>query len=315
MRGSENSNEIHITRLYDAPIGRVWDAWADVAQIGEWWGPRGFTITTHTKALRAGGTWAYTMHGPDGTDWPNFTRYHDVQPQALLVYDHGASAEDAAPLFRMTVRFRDLDGRTELDICMALATPEAAQQTRRFVKAAGGDATWDRLAEYLERTMSGHEIFVINRSFDAPDETLFEMWTTPVHVAAWLPPTGFTMEFQRVDVRGGGDAVYAMTNGDVTMHGRLRYLEVRRPDRLQYTQVFTDEHGNITRHPGAPVWPETMLTTVTLTAEGAAQSRVTVRWEVSGAATADEIAAFAAERAGMTQGWTGSFDKLEALLT
>jgi uncharacterized protein YndB with AHSA1/START domain len=39
-----------------------------------------------------------------------------------------------------------------------------------------------------------------------------------------------------------------------------------------------------------------------------------VRWEpVDGAAPAD-IAEFAKQRGGMTVGWTGSFDKLEAVL-
>ena len=41
---------------------------------------------------------------------------------------------------------------------------------------------------------------------------------------------------------------------------------------------------------------------------------MTVLWEPHGKATAEEIAAFVKERGGMTQGWTGSFDKLEAAL-
>ena len=49
------SNEIHITRVYDAPVRAVWDAWTDPEQVAQWWGPRGFTITTHGKDLRAGG--------------------------------------------------------------------------------------------------------------------------------------------------------------------------------------------------------------------------------------------------------------------
>ena len=41
---------------------------------------------------------------------------------------------------------------------------------------------------------------------------------------------------------------------------------------------------------------------------------MTVTWEPYGATTPEELAAFIDERGGMTQGWTGSFDKLEALL-
>ena len=307
----ENDNQIRLTRLYDAPVAAVWDAWTDLAQVAQWWGPRGFTITTHSKDLRPGGSWEYTMHGPDGTDWPNFARYHEVEPHRRLVYDHGATSADAKPLFHVTVDFRDVQGKTELDMRMTLATAEEAQQTRAFIKAAGGNSTWDRLGEYLEKESSDAEIFIINRSFDAPIETMFEMWTNPEHVAAWMPPTGFTMEFRRADIRTGGESFYSMTNGQFTMYGRNTYVDIRRPDRIVFTQNFADEQENVARHPGAPTWPEMMLTTVLLTREGATQTRVTVRSEVYGSATPDEVAAFVAERAGMTKGWTGSFDKLE----
>lgn len=315
MTAPARDTDIRITRRYDVPVAMVWAAWTDTEQVAQWWGPRGFTITTHSRDLRPGGTWVYTMHGPDGTDYPNFTRYHVVEPLARLVYDHGARSEDAAPMFRMTVEFREVAGGTELSLCMTLPTAEAAQQTRMFVKAAGGNATWDRLAEHLEQRAAGREIFVINRSFDAPIDTLFDLWTTPTHLAAWLPPTGFTMTFSHADIRAGGSSSYAMTNGQFTMYGRASYTAVRRPDLIEYTQCFTDEHGNVSRHPGAPTWPETMRTRVTFTAEGPAQTRVTVCWAVEGEATVAELATFMAERGGMTQGWTGSFDKLEALLS
>ena len=309
-----DSNEIRIQRRYDAPVALVWAAWTEEQHVGQWWGPRGFSITTEHKELRAGGTWAYTMHGPDGKDWPNFTRYHEVVPRERLVYDHGATSADAAPMFRVIATFREVDGMTELDMRMMLPSVEAAREARVFIKAAGGNGTWDRLAEFLEKQRTAREIFVINRSFETPLATMWKMWSTPEHIAAWLPPTGFTMTFKRVDLREGGEGFYAMGNGQFTMYGRVEYLELRAPERMQYLQSFADEHGQLSRHPGAPVWPAKMLTTVTLAAEGPAVTRVTVRWEPYGAATADEIAAFVKERGGMTQGWTGSFDKLEAAL-
>ena len=314
MTAPTRANEIRIVRIYDAPVALVWDAWTDPAQVAQWWGPRGFTITTHAKDLRPGGTWEYTMHGPDGTDWPNFTRYHVVEPQARLEYDHGASSADAKPMFRVTATFRDVDGKTELDMRMAFATADEARQTKAFIKPMGGNTTWDRLAEYLEKEVSGQEIFLIARSFDAPIATVFDMWTTPDHVAAWLPPAGFTMTFRHADIRTGGDAAFSMTNGDVTMFARHEYRQVRRPDLLVYTQSFTDEHGSLSRHPGAPSWPETTLVTVNFTEEGPAETRVTVRFDVYGAATAEEVAVFAGERAGMSRGWNGSFDALDGLL-
>jgi len=58
-----------------------------------------------------------------------------------------------------------------------------------------------------------------------------------------------------------------------------------------------------------------MLTIVEFVPEAPDATRVTVTWEPYGPATAEEIATFAKARGGMTMGWTGSFDKLEDVLS
>jgi uncharacterized protein YndB with AHSA1/START domain len=315
MVARNKSNEIRIIRTYDAAVGDVWDAWTDPEQVAKWWGPRGFTLTHHSKELRPGGIWHYTMHGPDGTDYPNKTLYHEVEKHKKLVYDHGGY-DEREPLFRVTVLFSEIaGGKTHMDMTMTFPSPERAEEAGKFIKQAGGNSTWDRLAEYLEKESSGKEQFVINRTFDAPIDVMFEMWTDPKHFSQWLPPTGFTMEFIKSSIKPGERTFWMMTNGaDVKTYGHCEYKKIEKPHSIVYAQQFADEHGNVSRHPKAPLWPETMLTTVKLTEEGPDCTRVTVTWEPHGATTREELQAFIDARAGMTQGWTGSFDKLEALL-
>lgn len=312
MVARNKPNEIYITRVYDTPVKAVWDAWTDPAQAVHWWGPRGFTLTTHSKDLRPGGIWHYTMHGPDGTDYPNKAFYHEVQECQKLVYDHGGY-DDRPPLFRVTVLFSESNGQTTMEMTMALPTAEEAEATRKFIKAAGGNATWDRLAEYLHETREARSCFVINRSFAAPIETVFRMWTDPAQLPQWLPPVGFDMEIRRADIRPGGSCFFQMSNhAGVTFHGRFDYREINEPSRIVYEQKFCDEAGHTSRHPAMPVFPETLRTTVDFAAEGDQATRVTVTAEPAGAATAAEIQAFVEIRGSMTQGWTGSFDALEA---
>ena len=313
MAAKNNSNEITINRIYDAPVKAVWDAWTDPQQTAKWWGPRGFTITTHSKDLRPGGTWHYTMHGPDGTDWINKTKYFEGEKYARLVYDHGGNDEQA-PLFRVTVTFNEIKNKTHMEMTMAVYAPNSAQEMKKFIKQAGGNSTWDRLAEYLVKESSGKEKFVINRTFEAPITTMYEMWTNPKLIAKWLPPTSMEMTFLKADIKPGGSSLYFMNNSDIKMYGRASYLEIQKPNHITYTQQFCTEKGEISRHPLAPTWPETMLTTVELIEESPDQTRVTVTWEVHGHATREELETFIKERGGMTQGWTGSFDKLEELL-
>src|SRR3954452_4211641 len=129
MSVKNKANELKISRIYNVSVKTVWDAWTDPKRAAHWWGPRGFTITTHSKDFRPGGSWKYTMHGPDGVDYPNTTKYLEVEKHSKLVYDHGAT-DDREPLFRVTVLFSESNGKTKMDMTMSLPTPEAAEETR-----------------------------------------------------------------------------------------------------------------------------------------------------------------------------------------
>ena len=61
------------------------------------------------------------------------------------------------------------------------------------------------------------------------------------------------------------------------MYGLLNYLALERPGLIAYTQQFCDENERVTRPPFFTDWPETMHTTVELTAEGPERTRVSVR--------------------------------------
>lgn len=313
MATRSDSNEIRLTRVYDAPVRAVWDAWTIPEQVEKWWGPRGFTLTTHAKDLRAGGTWRYTMHGPDGVDYPNVTRYHVVEPHQKLVYDHGGT-DDRPPLFRVTVTFAEANGKTTMEMTSTLPSPEAAREMAKYIKQAGGYATWDRLAEHLEDTATGKKRFVIHRTFDVSVARVFEMWTNPVHLAKWLPPAGTEMRFLRSEIAVGKSTLFVITGAHGTMHVRAEYLAIEPPRRVVYTQQFVDEHERLAPAPGAEVWPAMLQTTVLLTEEAPDRTRVTVTTEPHGETTAAEIEAFVQERSGMTLGWTGSFDALETIL-
>jgi uncharacterized protein YndB with AHSA1/START domain len=98
------------------------------------------------------------------------------------------------------------------------------------------------------------------------------------------------------------------------MYGRTEYLKIERPHRLVSTQQICDENERISRHPMMQTFPATMLTTVELAEEGPERTRVTVTWDPHGPTTREELEGFINAKPGMTQGWTGSFDKSDALL-
>jgi uncharacterized protein YndB with AHSA1/START domain len=143
--------EIAITRVFDAPRDLVFGAWIDPKAIGEWWGPRGFTTTTHSMEMHAGGVWKYTMHGPDGTNYPNEVRYEEVEIPERIIYSTAGSRENEEPhTHRVIVEFRDKGGKTE--ISMRMIFPSAAERdhvVNVYGAVQGLNDTTDRLSEYL----------------------------------------------------------------------------------------------------------------------------------------------------------------------
>ncbi|HEY8173448.1 MAG TPA: SRPBCC family protein [Dehalococcoidia bacterium] len=140
--------EIVVTRVFDAPRELVFDAFTDPAHISNWWGPDGFTTTTHEMDVRPGGTWRFVMHGPDGVDYDNIIVYREITKPERLVYSHGdAGVPDQ---FEVTATFADEAGKTRLTWRMVF--PSAAERDRVVEEHGalqGAEQTLNRLAQHL----------------------------------------------------------------------------------------------------------------------------------------------------------------------
>lgn len=151
MPSARNDAErsLTITRTLAAPREVVWRALSDPAQLDAWWGPDGFRNETHSMDFRAGGSWTYTMHGPDGTDYENLMAYTDVVPHERIAYDHSDPTSDEPP-FRGSIALSDDGDGTLVTLKMVFPTLETMQQQIEEVGAIeGGEQTLGRLAEYV----------------------------------------------------------------------------------------------------------------------------------------------------------------------
>jgi uncharacterized protein YndB with AHSA1/START domain len=139
---------VHL-RTLNAPRALVWEAWSNVEHVSKWWGPNGFRNTFTRFDLRTGGEWIYTMHGPDGTDYPNWMRFDKVEPLAHIVYTHGAAPEDPNA-FQGEIIFTDTDDqKTHVEMRVKLASGELRTGMFEFGVFEGGDQTLGRLNAYL----------------------------------------------------------------------------------------------------------------------------------------------------------------------
>lgn len=152
LRPSEDTHdrEVVLSRVYDAPRALVYEAWTRQEHVERWWGPNGFTNTFERFEVRPGGVWVFTMHGPDGQNYPNSIVFQEVVPEERLVYGHGGGDPDAPPEFHVTVTFADRDGGTEVTMHHVFPTAEAlALVVREHNAIEGGRQHLGRLAEHL----------------------------------------------------------------------------------------------------------------------------------------------------------------------
>lgn len=145
---STAEREIVTTRLIDAPRTLVFEAFTDPQHVAHWFGPDGFTTVTQSMDVRPGGTWRFTMRGPDGTVWPNIVTYEEVSPPERLVYLHG---DDKEPdMFHVTVTFGDEGGKTALTMRSLFKTAAARELVVRERGAIeGAQQTIGRLERYV----------------------------------------------------------------------------------------------------------------------------------------------------------------------
>ena len=119
----------------------------------------------------------------------------------------------------------------------------------------------------MNTTATENEV-VITRIFNAPRELVWKAWTEPERFKKWWGPKIFTCPLCNIDLRVGGKYLWAMEWPDGKMNYNTgKYLEVIPPEKLSFTNCFSDENGNIvpaSYHGLAGDFALEMLTSVTL---------------------------------------------------
>lgn len=143
---------------------------------------------------------------------------------------------------------------------------------------------------------------VIERTFNAPMNLIWRLWTDPGEFQQWYGPTGFTIPVAKMDVRVGGKRHICMASpdGSMKMWFTGEYREVTPKTRLVYTESMADEDGNVLP-PSAMGMPDDhpMTTEVTVSLE-----------ELNGQTQMTMTHAGVAADSGEAGGWEQAFDKM-----
>ncbi len=107
---------------------QVWEAWVNPERLSRWFGPAGFSSSFHEFDPQPGGMWRFTMHGPDGSNYPNENRFAELSRPERIVYDHLS-----AHSFRVTASFDEHEDGTLLGFRMEFADQADWERCLAFV--------------------------------------------------------------------------------------------------------------------------------------------------------------------------------------
>lgn len=140
--------QITLERTFDVSPQHMWEAWSHPEHIAQWWGPTGFSTTIHKMDFREGGEWLLTMHGPDGTNYPNRSVFKEIVPLKRISYEH------YNPDFLAEVEFQSGDNGTTLIWTMTFKTADLLQAVMKAHNAAEGlKQNGERLQKYLNEKL------------------------------------------------------------------------------------------------------------------------------------------------------------------
>jgi uncharacterized protein YndB with AHSA1/START domain len=121
-----SEREIVVTRIFDAPLRLVFDAWTRPELFRLWWAPKsmGVPLVACEMDVRTGGGYRLAFGHDADSGMAFFGKYLEVTPPTRLVWTNDESPNAAVT----TVTFEDLDGRTRLVLTEVYPGKEALDE-------------------------------------------------------------------------------------------------------------------------------------------------------------------------------------------
>ena len=116
--------DLNITRIFDAPVEKVWKYWSESDLLMKWWGPATFTSPSCEIDFRVGGKNVNCMRDAEGNDYWSTGVYKVIDPMKKIVVTdsfadkdgnvvpathYGMSADFPLEML-ITVTFKEIEG-------------------------------------------------------------------------------------------------------------------------------------------------------------------------------------------------------------
>jgi len=146
---TEAEREIVVSRIIEGPRRLVFDAFTSAAHLEEWCAPKGGEITTHSFDFKPGGVWDATIHGPDGSTYPNYWAWKEITPPERIVWLYGMGKDDPHSV-KTTLTLAERGATTEATLRLVFGSKEERdEKVAKYYAAEGARGSLDSLAKWV----------------------------------------------------------------------------------------------------------------------------------------------------------------------
>jgi uncharacterized protein YndB with AHSA1/START domain len=108
------------------------------------------------------------------------------------------------------------------------------------------------MSNKMNSRVEGDRVLVLERTFKAPRNLVFKMFTESEHLKHWWGPKGWELPVSKMDFRPGGEWLYCMKCVDknqgqyfgMESWGKAVYQQIIEPEKIVYVDYFSDAEGN-----------------------------------------------------------------------
>ncbi len=142
----KSERELTVTRTFNAPASRVFEAWTRPDLFKRWWAPKsmGAVLLSCEMDVRAGGGYRLVFGDGDAEPVSFYGKYVDVIPNSRLVWTNEESDDGAMT----TVTFEEKGGETRL------AWHELYPSREALDEAAGMEVAMSEQFEQLDEILA-----------------------------------------------------------------------------------------------------------------------------------------------------------------
>jgi uncharacterized protein YndB with AHSA1/START domain len=279
-----SDREIAMTRVFNAPRGLVFEAFTKPELLKRWLvGPPGWSMVVCEVGQKVGDRYRYVWRHSNGDEMGVGGVLREiVVPERLI-----ATEQFEQPWYPgealVTNVLVEQGGKTTLTLTIRYESPEARDIALKSPMEQGVAASYDRLAELVEKADAKKRDLVVTRLFHAPIELLWNAWTDPEQVMQWWGPDHFTSPSAKIDFRVGGTSLVCMRApkkfGGQDMYSTWAYTKIVPMRSIEYIHNLADKNGNKAdpvKLGMPPDFPQDQRNLVTFKAVGKNKTEITV---------------------------------------